>query len=134
MELVRSKKSKLSLDMAPLIDIVFQLLVFFMLTASFSQPSIKLQLPKAVKAENVEEEHIVVSVDQKGLLDINGQQTSMDRVEEDLRRSLLKFKKKSVHIRGDEEMPYKYFVEIMDKARQAGASQVNIVHKTQTQP
>lgn len=133
MELIRPKKPELSLDMAPLIDIVFQLLIFFMLSSSFLSPSMKLTLPKTAQSDPKTQERIVISVDREGNISINSDRSSLDRLQSDLAVKLASDPQKAVHIRGDKEMPYKYFVEIMGMARQAGARQVNILHEPNRQ-
>lgn len=129
MELIRPKKLSLGLDMAPLIDVVFQLLIFFMLTSSFSNPALKLNLPKAVIQDRKETEQIVVSMDKSGNIFVNATKTELNEFKTQLERKLASDPKKSIHFRGDEEAPYKIFVEVMDLARQAGARQINIVHE-----
>lgn len=129
MEFLRVKKSALSLDMAPMIDIVFQLLIFFMLTLSFASPAIKLNLPKAIEHDIKQPEKIVVSIDKSANIFVNAQKVRMSNLGIFLAEKLNVVSEKSIHIRGDEEMPYRLFVEVMDIARRAGASQINIVHK-----
>ena len=134
MELIRVKKPKLSIDLAPLIDVVFQLLVFFMLTSTFASPAIKMVLPKATSRDMSSQQNIVVSIDQNRNLYINDQKTTIDSFQSDLRKILTMQSKNSIHIRGDQDMPYKYFVQIMDLARRAGATQINIVHEKEQAP
>ena len=129
MEFLRPKRPSLSLDMAPLIDIVFQLLIFFMLSSSFLNPALKLSLPKATIHDSKVPEQIVVSIDQRGKVFVNKNEVQIPDLKSQLAQRLLQDSKKSVHIRGDQEMAYKYFVQVMDLARQAGAKQVNIVHE-----
>lgn len=129
MEFVRSKKTSLSFDMAPLVDIVFQLLIFFMLSSSFLNPSLKLNLPKAVEHDQREPERLIVSLDKEGSIFVNTLKTNKEDLKAALEVKLKNDNKKSVHVRGDKDMPYKYFVEVMDIARQAGARQINIVHE-----
>lgn len=134
-EFIRPKKASLSLDMTPMIDIVFQLLIFFMLSSSFLNPSLKLTLPKAVQGEDREPEQIIVSADKTGNIYLNTQKVLKEQLKAQLENRFAKDSKKAVHLRGDAEMPYKFFVEVMDIARQAGAQQINIVHETaQSQP
>ena len=59
------------------------------------------------------------------------QKVDLDLLKDRIQEALVKNERKSVHVRGDKEMPYKYFVQVMDKARQAGAKQINIVHETE---
>lgn len=130
MEFIRPKKVSLSFDMAPLIDIVFQLLIFFMLSSSFLNPALRLDLPKAVYQDQKVPEQTVISIDQSGTIFLNTAKTSLRELKSQLEVVFEKAKsKKSVHLRGDQNMPYKFFVEVMDIARQAGATQINIVHE-----
>ncbi len=130
----RPKKVSLSLDMTPLIDVVFQLLIFFMLTASFTAPAMKLNLPRAAAKEDAPQTPITISVNQEGRIFINNEATDKNQLIRQLTSLLAGQKQKAVAIRGQEDMPYKFFVEIMDMARQAGAVQVNIVHQQKGRP
>ncbi len=124
----RPKKPALSLDMTPMIDIVFQLLIFFMLSSSFLAPSINLTLPKAVTQDDSKAQKIIVSVDKKGSVFLNTLEIPLGNLKSALEEKLMKSEQKTVHLRGDAHMPYKLFVEVMDLARQAGASQISILH------
>lgn len=127
MEIIRARKSKLSLDMAPLIDVVFQLLIFFMLTSSFSHSTMNVALPQAKTVDQPQQEKIIISITQAGDIFLNDQKTSLGSLRKDLRVYLKD--QSSVHIKGDKNMPYKFFIEVMDTARQAGAKQINIIHQ-----
>ncbi len=123
MEFARSKRVSLALDMAPLIDCVFQLLIFFMLTSSFGNPALKLTLPKAMEHDRREPEQVSVSVDRSGAVFVDAARIPLEGLEAELARRLASDPKKAVHLRGDEAMPYRLFVEVMDLARPAGARQ-----------
>jgi biopolymer transport protein ExbD len=128
MEVLRPKKINLSLDMAPLIDVVFQLLIFFMLTSSFSNPALKLDLPKAAEHDQKSPEVLVLSVDKRGTIYVNREQIALDDLKPKLSLKLSHLTDKSIHLQGDKEMPYGLFVQIMDIGRQAGAKQIHVVH------
>ncbi len=115
--------------MAPLIDIVFQLLIFFMLTAAFTPPAMKLNLPRAVVSDPKEPQKIVVSVDKTANVFLNHERVPLSDLKFRLQTALSANPEKSIHIRGDEEMPYRLFINVMDLARQAGARQINIAHE-----
>jgi biopolymer transport protein ExbD len=129
MELIRPRKCKLSLDMAPLIDVVFQLLIFFMLTSAFSQPAMNIRLPQASSQDSREQERIVILIQQDGQMFLNGKSIVPNNLKKTLEPLLKSSSSKAVHIKADESTSYKYFVEAMDTARQAGATQVNVVHE-----
>jgi len=126
---VRPKRVSAHLDMAPLIDVVFLLLIFFMLTSSFLQPSIPLTLPKAAAADEPPPAPVFVSVDQAGEVYLNQDPVARGEFATKLAALLDGRTDKTVNFRGDRAMPYEVFVALMAEARQAGAGQFNIVHE-----
>lgn len=128
MEFLRPKRASLSLDMTPMIDIVFQLLIFFMLTSSFLTPALKLTLPKSVSRDAAQQERLVISIEKQGGIYVNTQKVPLEQLKIYLEEKLGN-SPQPVHLRGDAEMPYKLFVQVMDLARQAGASQIHIMHE-----
>jgi biopolymer transport protein ExbD len=130
MDFVRARKPSLSLDMAPLIDIVFQLLIFFMLSSSFLNPSLKLTLPQSEQHDQKEAERLILSIDKAGTFFVNKAKIEKTELKMVLEQNLSKDPKRAVHVRGDKDMPYQLFVQAMDIARQAGAKQINIVHES----
>jgi len=129
MQIVRNRETSLSLDLAPLIDVVFQLLIFFMLTSVFTNPAMKIDLPKALSGEQADNQQIVIGINHEGELTVNGKVSSLANLKDDLTALLRDDPDKPIHIHGDKEMAYKFFVEVMDAARLAGAKQINIVHQ-----
>ncbi len=113
------------IDIAPLIDMIFQLLIFFMLTSSFViQPGIKVNLPKAVTSEIVKYENIEIIVSGENVIYANGKVITMDEL-----RLLLKQaakRKQSILIKSDRRASLGRVVEIWDMARDLGISQINI--------
>ena len=102
-----------------------------MLSSSFLSPAIKLDLPRAAMEDPKTAEFVVVSLDREGNIFVNTQKTSLEELKGMIQSAFAKNEPKAVHVRGDKDMPYKYFVEVMDKARQAGARQINIVHEAE---
>ena len=103
MEFIRPKKASLSLDMAPLIDVVFQLLIFFMLSSSFLTPALKLTLPKAVEQDERQPERVVISVDKAGAIYLDTRPVSLERLRPLLEPLVIRNPKRVVHIRIDTE-------------------------------
>ena len=127
---IRPKRVSAGLDMAPLIDVVFLLLIFFMLTSSFLQPSIPLALPKAAAAEDPPRAPVFVSVDAGGAVYLNQDAVARENFGPALGALLAGREDRTVNFRGDRAMPYEIFVGLMDEARQVGATQFNIVHES----
>lgn len=130
---VRPKRVSARLDMAPLIDVVFLLLIFFMLTSSFLQPSIPLALPQASSRNEPPPAPVFVSVDTAGVVYVNQQPVERAAFITTLQELLTGREDRTVNFRGDRSMPYEVFVGLMDEARQAGAGQFNIVHEAKSE-
>jgi len=126
----RPKRITTSIDMAPLIDVVFLLLIFFMLTSSFSLPSLQIKLPTAQGQPDSSPEVILVAVDAQGTISIQGQPVPLPLFEEKLSALASGQTDRKIHFRGDRGMDYGLFVELMDRARQIGFVQFHLVHET----
>jgi len=113
------------IDIAPLIDIVFQLLIFFMLTSSFViQPGIKVDLPRAVTSEAVKIENIEIVVTGENVTYFNGKVVTTQEL-----KALLKQvakREQTILIKADRRASLGRVVEIWDTARDLGVSQINI--------
>ncbi|MFT5169945.1 MAG: biopolymer transport protein ExbD [Lysobacterales bacterium] len=133
MEIIRARKTKLSIDLAPLIDVVFQLLVFFMLTSTFAKPAMELNLPKAVMAEKVQDTRIVIEVNRDGQISVNQELTSKEELVTSLRKLFKQENITTVDIEGDQNIVYGSFMEVMNLSKQAGATQINLVHEKDAQ-
>lgn len=130
----RSRRAALTIDMAPLIDVVFLLLVFFMLTSGFVPPSLPLRLPQASGEPPGGSVAVVVSMDAGGAISVNGQRVEKEAFGEVLREALRSAATPAVHFRGDKEADYGAFIELMDLSRNAGASQFHLVYEPKRAP
>jgi biopolymer transport protein ExbD len=118
--------------MSPLIDCVFQLLIFFMLSSSFLTPVIQLTLPQATTSDPTEVQEITVTVDEHGTFHVNTLPVPLDQLREHLRPLIAQSKHKAVTFRGDEKMRYEWFVKALDAARASGASHIHIAHQPES--
>lgn len=116
-------------NLTPLIDIVFLLLVFFMLTSHFVQEqSIDIELPVAESGDAVgEDSRLEVVIASDGRLLMNDHFIEEASLQEVLREELEKRNDKVVRIRGDRASSLGRTVTVLDAARRAGASGVDIV-------
>ena len=129
---LRKKKISIALDIASLIDIIFMLLLFFMLTSNFIKPSIPLKLPAASNKKKIEDQDIMLSINDKGELYFNKELLSIDFLEIRLRQPMEKNENLRVIFQGDEKILYKDFVTILDKIKSAGVKDINIAHDAKT--
>ena len=113
------------IDIAPLIDMIFQLLIFFMLTSSFvMQPGIKVNLPKAVTSEIVKFENIEILVSSENITYLNGKVVTTQELKNLLAQAAKR--KQSILIKADKRASLGRVVEIWDLCRDLGIVQINI--------
>lgn len=113
------------IDIAPLIDIIFQLLIFFMLTSSFiMQPGIKVKLPKAVTSEVVKYENIEILVTSENVVYMNGKLVTMQELKSVFTQAAKR--NQTILIKSDRRASLGRVVEIWDMARDLGITQINI--------
>jgi len=116
-------------NLTPLIDIVFLLLIFFMLTAHFvKDEGLPIELPEAVSAISLEEQQpLEIEVLTSGQIRIAGQAVALESLAEYLAPMLASRDEKRVVIRGDATASLGDSVKVIDAARKAGAAGVDIV-------
>ncbi len=113
------------IDIAPLIDMVFQLLIFFMLTSSFvMQPGIKVNLPKAVTSEILKYENLELMVSGENVVYLNNKVVTLAELKNLLKQASKK--SSSIIIKADRHASLGRVVEIWDMCRDSGVTQVNI--------
>jgi biopolymer transport protein ExbD len=129
-QIARQRRAPVGIDMSPLIDCVFQLLIFFMLSSSFLTPMVQLKLPQAGTHDVAESQEIQVTVDEAGTMFVNTQIVAPEHLRDELAPLLARSRHKVITFRGDEKMQYENFVRVLDAARAAGAVNVNIAHRS----
>jgi len=114
------------LDMTPLIDVVFLLLIFFMLTSSFVlQPGIKVSLPEAQSAEVIHQHENIITLTKNKHIYFNEKLVLKDKLEQ----ILAKIAKKSIIIQADGSVPLEEVVFVWDICRRVGIQDLNILTK-----
>ncbi len=102
------------IDLTPLIDCLFMLIIFFVLTMSFSKPVLEVILPKATNAETSQARNeLLVSVKADGTLYLNAAPATI----EEIARALDEAPERLLNIYMDEEAPFSRFVAVMDLAK-----------------
>lgn len=122
------KKVGQGLNLTPLIDVVFLLLIFFMLTSNFIRDEmIPLALPTAETGHPLTGETLQVVLDNQGRILIDQEAIAPTALEEILRQKLHLLAEKRVQLRGDQTVSLGLTVEVLDAARKAGAEGVDII-------
>lgn len=131
MQILRQKRTSVRMEMSPLIDCIFQLLIFFMLSSTFLTPAIKLTLPTATADSSQQNPELLITLDASGQVFLNTEPVRIAELSDVLRQRLQISTEKVVTIRGDKAMQYEHFVTALDAAKRAGAIHVNISHDRQ---
>ncbi len=123
------RKASAAPNLTPLIDIVFLLLVFFMLTAHFVRDeSLNIELPEAVSADSIDlESPVEVSLSGSGDIQLKGNTVLIEELVQQLAPLLVLSRDKRVVIKGDLAASLGKSVAVLDAARRAGADGVDIV-------
>ena len=118
------------IDMTPMIDMVFILLIFFMVTASFVKDmKLELERPKSSSAVTASSKAIRLFIDRSGDTYLDGEPIRLWLIQSKLRDLLNNASSKVVLVVTDEGVPAGRLVEVVDQARLAGAESVGIATK-----
>lgn len=122
-----SKMTEVQMDMTPMIDVVFQLLIFFMVTTVFAvQSGLKVDLPQAATSDAPPEKDLSITISEKGEMDLNGTPVTLDNLEEQLRAQKDIFGSKVLIIKADKKSLHGIVVDVMDAAKVVGIDQLAI--------
>jgi len=125
MEFEGRSRIRSHLDMAPLIDVVFLLLVFFMLTSTFLIPeAIDLTLPESSSAAPLDQTPITVVLTAQGEITLNGEAISLDALGDAVAPFIKRKADQAVTLKSDARTNVQQLLDIMDQLRLAGASNI----------
>lgn len=132
MNFKRKLKIEASIPTVSLADIVFLLLIFFLISTTFiSQPAIKIKLPEAATRELEPTEAVIIFLDAGGRLYINEEEITWSRdLPAVLKSRIYASRDKLVVIKADRDVYFGKVVRLMDIAKQAGAQRLAVA----TQP
>ena len=119
---------KLNLDLTPIIDVVFNLLIFFALSLNFSEitSSLNIKLPKAKSSEVITDQQIVISIEKGNKISINDKAVFLDQIPTYLSNEN---QNKVVVIKADTTIDHGFVVHIMDIIKQSGFKKLGIATK-----
>lgn len=127
LNITKGNKKPFKPDLAPLIDVVFLLLIFYMLTFAVSGQGLGVKLPQESSSNTKEE--IALTIKINGIEDIRVDKriTNLSGLEFMLKAEILGKKNKAVIIETNNMIKYDIFVRVFDLARQAGAKNFSLV-------
>jgi len=118
----------LKVDMTPMVDVVFLLLIFFMISTTFVEtPGISVNLPEStLNVAEKEPEEIKVFVDRKGAIVVDDKQLTLAQLKSRLASFGEKAKDTTFVLMADKDVRHGVVVEVMDVAKQSGFQQLAI--------
>jgi biopolymer transport protein ExbD len=118
------------IDMSPLIDCVFILLIFFIVTTVFvEETGVEVDKPQATTASQLEKNSILIAITGKGEVVYGGRDVGVGGVQPLVKRLLLR-EKMPVIIQTDRVAPSGLLVKVIDAAKLGGAAKVSIATAT----
>ena len=116
-----------TVDVSPLIDMVFILLIFFMVTTTFVKDmQLELNRPSAASATLASTKVLRVYIDNSSEIYIDNQPVKLWAVQSKLRDLLRTATEKSVLIITDTDIPVNVLIDVVDEVRQSGAKDVAV--------
>lgn len=121
------KQSVENVDVSPLIDMVFILLIFFMVTTTFVKDmKLDLNRPSAASASKASAKVIRVYIDNTGEVYIDNQPVKIWAIQSKLRDLLRTSTEKSVLVISDSTIPVEKLIDVVDECRMSGAKDVAV--------
>ncbi len=128
MEFERKRYSHSHMNIAPLVDVVFLLLLFFMLTSSLVQePAIKIRLPESRTAAAEHEAIKTVIITSEGRIFFMGRDVRLSGLQEAVRKGFSDRKEDSLKIKSDRHASVGLLMKVIDEVRLAGVRNFSVV-------
>lgn len=119
-------KKRSTIQIVPMIDVIFFLLIFFMLFTTFriTPEGLDIQLPQAVTVTGQEEESLEIAINRRGELFLDGEEIDSSFLRDRAQIMVEENPNLIVIIKADEEVSFKRVVHVMDTVRMVGAHRI----------
>ena len=120
------------INITPMLDVVFILLIFFIVTANFiKEPGLEVNRPDSETAEPTENAAILIAVGNAGEIYMDGRRIDKRQVKANVVRLLAENPQGSVVIQADEKAKADTIMAVMDGAREAGVYNISLASEPQ---
>jgi biopolymer transport protein ExbD len=126
-------ESSLNLNMTPMIDVVFNLLIFFLLTLAFTRPIFEVDLPGAAHSITEAEptQPITVRLTRDAQVFVDEVSVPLEHLQRQIAHALAQDPQRPVVLQADRHSPFGRFISVMDAAKGAGTDHL-IIETTRT--
>lgn len=127
MQFKTKQKKKIIINITSLIDVMFLLLIFLLISSTFlEQPGIKLELPETKNTETVKQREFTIFVDKTGKIFLNEAEVSEIELEKKIKKVLPEMKDKAIILKADNSASHGVVVKIMDIIKRSGVKKLVI--------
>ena len=127
MKLLEKPSKKIGINLTPLIDVLFILIIFFTVSSTFlEQPGIELKLPEAESSQSHTAQKVIVYVDENEKLFLNDDPVELTNVAQAVEALISAQADKSVVLHADEDVSHGIIINIMDRLRKQGIYKIVI--------
>jgi biopolymer transport protein ExbD len=132
------KPEAAGMQLAPMIDIVFLLLIFFIVTWQFSRSETEMKISVPTSEEGADPKRvlgeIIVNVRKSGEVVVEGHELSREQLHERLQRIARLHENQPVRLRGDADCTYQTIVEVIDTCQKAGIWNISFATQARREP
>jgi biopolymer transport protein ExbD len=129
----RKSKKEITLDLTPLVDVIFQLILFFMVSTTFDESSnISIELPQSSSEMLIQEDqNFDIWIDKDGLYYIEEQSYSKEELQGVLEIQAEQNPQTVLHVNADKETSHHHIVFLLDVATELGLQELSVGTKMQ---
>lgn len=118
-------------DMTPMLDIVFIMLIFFIVTTSFvKEKGLDVNRPKDNSESNSPSKSLSIAIDENGVIKMGGREVDIRRVVANVQTFLAENPTDTAAIQAHEEAEHGVVVEVMNQTKEAGIDKISILVKS----
>ena len=129
----QSREDDLDINITPMLDIVFIMLIFFIVTTSFvKEPGIDPQRPVAETSEPKPRGNILIGVDTEGQIWMNNRRVELTDIRLLVEEAVNETPESSAVVVSDQESPTGIVIDIMDQVRAGGVINISIAAETES--
>ena len=121
-------------DLTPMIDVIFQLLIFFLLTSFLIIPAINVSLPRSRSPEATPPSALTLTVRQDGSLLLAGQEVGVEELPSLVSAALAGRSEAALVVQADRGVAFGRVVEVMEAARSGGATDISFLVQPAAEP
>lgn len=127
MQFHEKKQRKVIINITSLIDVLFLLLIFFMISSTFvEQPGMKLELPESKSSTTEKIKELVLEINADQSMTLNQEPATLENLDQKFKDLLPSLEEKSLVLKADKSVPHGAVVKVMDLAKLSGIEKLII--------